>query len=152
MARVFNLVGPQEPTTLVCAAFAQRLAATQPGKQDLEIRNSESVRDFVDVRDVADALARLTDAPEGVYNIATGAPRVIVDIARMLVDIAAADVRLRPDGRGGDSFSVGSADRLRDATGWTPRYTLEQSLQSVWDDRLRLSGGSASASGAGRHA
>lgn len=132
LARPFNITGPGEPTTLVAAAFVKRMKES-PGAP-LTVRNSESIRDFVDVRDVGAALACLVTQPAGAYNIASGIPTSVGDLARRLALIGRTADILAPDGRGGDSWSCGDSSKLFASTGWRRRYTLEDSLHAVWSE------------------
>lgn len=133
LARPFNITGPGEPTTLVAAMFAQRMAHSPHGP--FEVRNSESVRDFVDVRDVASALAHLVTQPAGAYNIASSVSTSVRDLASQLAEIGHVPIEIEPDGRGAESWSCGDSVKLTTATGWRRRYSLHDSLDAVWMER-----------------
>ncbi|MBW0003595.1 MAG: NAD-dependent epimerase/dehydratase family protein [Hyphomicrobiales bacterium] len=86
--RLFNVYGPGQalsnPYTGVLAIFASRLAN---GKPPLLFEDGRQRRDFVHVKDVAEAfaLALETGAAKGeVYNIGSGQDRSVVDIAEAL--------------------------------------------------------------------
>ena len=144
--RAFNHTGPGQSDDFVLASFARQLCAIEKQQQEPVIRtgNLESIRDFLDVRDVVAAYAALLErrVPRGAYNVASGIGLRIGALLERLMEIVAvrADVcvepaRLRPPDR-----SIGDASRLRRATGWTPRVALERTLASLADDwRRRVS-------------
>ena len=83
--RFFNVYGPRQalsnPYTGVLAIFASRLLN---GRQPLVFEDGQQRRDFVHVRDVAEAclLALQTKAAiGGAYNIASGESRTIFSVA-----------------------------------------------------------------------
>jgi GDP-4-dehydro-6-deoxy-D-mannose reductase len=102
------------------------------------------VRDVLDVRDVVDAYARLLDrrVPAGVYNVARGIGVAVREILSMLLSLSPIEPTVQVDRAlwRPASAAVGSADRLRRATGWTARIPLEETLRAVLDHwRARVS-------------
>ena len=107
------------------------------------VGNLESVRDFLDVKDVVDAYALLLEpsAPPGAYNVASGRGVRIADILERLLDrsyiqprIEVSSERLRPA-----DHAVGDASRLRAATGWAPRVPISATLERLFEDwRVRV--------------
>jgi GDP-4-dehydro-6-deoxy-D-mannose reductase len=79
VARVFNPIGPGIPPSQAFGRFATTLAGGS--SEVLTVGNLEARRDFVDVRDVADALIALarTGRPGGVYHVGTGRSRRVGD-------------------------------------------------------------------------
>jgi nucleoside-diphosphate-sugar epimerase len=146
--RPFNVIGPGLPDHYFAAALARRLlqmrSCGEPGP--FPVMNLDATRDFVDVRDVADALAGLlSDATLAagemeVYNIATGVETSLADVAAKLGSLAGG---FRPaagaggDSRGGVVRSRGDASRLFRKTGWLPRRTWEESLSDLWESLQR---------------
>ena len=121
-------------------AFVERLrAAKRVGAPVVKVGNLEPVREFLHVRDVVDAYARLLvkGQPGEMYNVASG-QAVSLD---ELFDRVATMVGIRPIPeadpdlmRAGDVLHlVGDASKLRAATGWAPRYDLNDILRDVLD-------------------
>ena len=132
--RPFNHTGPGQRPDFVAASFAQQLARIEAGSAPprMAVGNLDSVREFLDVRDVVAAYERLLDpaVPADVYNVATGEGIRVGALLDALIDIAGVDVevaedpaRLRPT----DSL-VGDPARLRDRTGWRPERPLRDTL------------------------
>jgi dTDP-L-rhamnose 4-epimerase len=101
--RYHNVYGPRMPRDTpyagVASIFRSALAAGQPA---LVFEDGGQTRDFVHVADVARAnvLALTADVPSGPYNVASGAPRTVLDMARALAE-AFGDPGIRPEVRGG---------------------------------------------------
>jgi dTDP-L-rhamnose 4-epimerase len=83
--RYHNVFGPRMPRDTpyagVVSIFASALAA---GRAPQVFEDGGQLRDFVHVRDVARANLLALDAPPGVYNVCSGAPRSVGDLAREL--------------------------------------------------------------------
>jgi len=124
--RFFNVYGPGQavsnPYTGVLAIFANALLA---GEAPTVFEDGLQTRDFVYVEDVAKAVvtAALTDVP-GVFNISTGTPTTILDVATLLADVLGVDIAptITYTKRPGDiRHCVGSSEAFRRETGWSPR-------------------------------
>ncbi len=138
VARAFPHTGPGQSDRYVVPAFARRLkAAKRIGAPVVKTGNLEPVRDFLDVRDVADAYARLLrdGIPGTVYNIARGEGRSLREIFLRLAELIGVKAIPEVDPqltRPSDiAHLVGDAGRLRAATGWTPQIPLDQTLQDL---------------------
>jgi dTDP-L-rhamnose 4-epimerase len=120
--RYHNVYGPRMPRDTpyagVAALFGSALAAGRPPQV---FEDGDQRRDFVHVTDVARANARVLDpaSPPGTYNVASGTPRTVGDLALAL----AAGTGLRPEVTG--AFRLGdvrhvfaSAERARRELGF----------------------------------
>lgn len=140
VARAFAHTGPGQDARFVVPAFAERLRfAKRIGAPVVKVGNLEPVREFLHVRDVVDAYARLL--ARGVagetYNVASGDG---ISLAQLFDRLAALiGVHPIPEAdpdliRSGDIFHlVGDAGKLAAATGWAPRYSLDDTLRDVLD-------------------
>lgn len=136
ITRSFNHIGPGQRDTFVVASFIRQLKelARHPGSGVLHVGNIEIIRDFLDVRDVADAYYRLLETGKSgeVYNVCSGRGvklRTVIDrIAALLgieVKIKVDPARVRP---ADNLIIIGDNAKLRAATGWEPHHTLEATL------------------------
>jgi len=148
-ARAFNHTGAGQDTRFVCAALARQVARIEAGVQPpvLHAGNMDAVRDFSDVRDVAAAHAAILEhgAAGAVYNVCSGVGVSIAEVVAILRTHAAVPLRASSDAalrrRLDVPRLVGSAERLRAATGWRPTISLDETLAWVLDDwrrRIRL--------------
>lgn len=141
VGRVFNITGPGEPDVMLCGAMASQIAAMERGEQKpvLSVGNLSPTRDYVDVRDMVRALWQLSQRGQSgeIYNIASGQATVVEDVVRQLAAYGQGDITLEPDParqRPSDvPHMVGSAQKLREDTGWQIRIPLAQSLRDTLD-------------------
>jgi GDP-4-dehydro-6-deoxy-D-mannose reductase len=136
--RPFNLVGPGEPHAMLTSTLAAQVAAIAQGAQPavVRMRHRATSRDFTDVRDAVAAYWVLLErgVPGGVYNVCSGTATPIGEIVEQLLHLAGVDARIEETGSpAADDILVqaGSAERLRAATGWRPRFDLATSLRDV---------------------
>ncbi len=136
--RLFNVLGPGEPTSFVASAIAGRIAAIQAGTAQPPLRTGDlsTRRDFVDVRDVARALRLATThgAAGAVYNVCSGTATPIRRLVEELLEMAGLDIAVdsTPEPAAVNVRGhAGSAERLRAATGWEPERSLRDSLADV---------------------
>jgi NDP-hexose 4-ketoreductase len=135
VARIFNVVGPGTSEDHVCGRLALELVSAPRGTPvTLSVGPLAPTRDFIDVRDVAVALATIAQRaePRSVLNVASGVEISVRDVLRDLVRIANVEVTLteRADIRAGVSRCVADVTRLK-ALGFRAAYPLEQSLRDL---------------------
>lgn len=140
-ARLFNVIGPGQQKGFVVPDLAAQLAA---GASELRVRRLDSSRDFIDVRDAARAIAwiGLSGTPGEVYHVCRGEGTPIGSVVEMLIKACGRPVKVIDTGAGGPgaAMSVGSPAKLRAASGWTPRYSVEESVRDAyadWAERMR---------------
>ena len=150
VARLFNTIGPRQVGRygMVVPRFIEQAAAGRP----LTIYgDGRQTRAFCDVRDVADALARLStcaDAYGRVFNVGS-TRQVTIDELANLVSAAAvtaggsavAKQHLPYEAVYGEGFEdpphrLPDVTRLEQAIGFRPRYRLEQTLRQLMADEL----------------
>lgn len=141
--RPFNHTGPGQSPTYVVPAFAIQIARIEAGLQEpvLKVGNLEAKRDFLDVRDVADAYLKAAcrdDLEKGLtLNLSTAAPVAIETLLTMLTGMAQLkiDVEVDPSRYQPNTIPVMSGDnvRSRGSLGWAPFIPLSQTLADVLD-------------------
>lgn len=138
--RYGNVYGPrQDPhgEAGVVAIFCGRILEGQP----LTIfGDGRQTRDYVYVRDVADATFRAaTSALPAIgrfdsrsFNIGTGIGTPVIDIAKSLLRIAASDVAIEfaPNRRGEQQHSFVDVSKAAQLLGWRPTTDLAAGLRS----------------------
>ncbi len=147
--RVFNAVGPgMPPGTLAGAALARLRAALVAGSGEIEMGPLGTVRDFVDVRDIAAAVvaacvAPALSLPQPVVNVGTGRASTSRELVEALARRVGYRGRIAEDAAGSErSFDVpwmvADVTAARDALGWQAVYDLD----SIADFVVAGSGGS----------
>jgi GDP-4-dehydro-6-deoxy-D-mannose reductase len=137
--RPFNQIGPGQTADYAVANFARQIVAIERGDQPpvLETGDLSARRDLTDVRDMVAAYRRLigTGTRGDVYNAGSGTALRIGDILTRLIDLAGVRVEIlqKTDPARAPETGVARADatKLRTATGWAPRYSLDQTLADV---------------------
>lgn len=135
-ARPFNHFGPGQRKGFVVSDFSAQIAEIERGVQTPVIRvgNLSAQRDFTDVRDVVAAYRVLIESQceNGIYNICSGQPHTMQEILDYLVNQAQVTVNIEVDSarlRPADvPLFVGSANKLREKTGWVPQFSFGESL------------------------
>ena len=140
IARAFPHTGPGQSLLYVVPAFIQRLrAARAAGASRVATGNLEPVRDLLDVRDVVRAYVALPQhgVPGEAYNVAREEGVTLRELFSRLADLMGVQVEPVTDPtlmRPGDiRYLVGNAGKLRQATGWSPQISLEQTLRDMVD-------------------
>jgi dTDP-L-rhamnose 4-epimerase len=134
--RYHNVYGPRLPIDTpyagVASIFASALAA---GRSPAVFEDGGQTRDFVHVADVARAnVIALTSssAATGAYNIASGSPHTVADMANAVADAFGADARRpRVTGqwrRGDVRHIVASACKARDQLGFEAHIGFEEGM------------------------
>ena len=145
IARAFNQLGPGQSDVQAPSEFARDIAlAEDRGDRqfDLKVGNPEAERDFTDVRDTARALtAIVAGSATGTFNICSGSGARLDQIVTGLAAHTPVEIgmaRTPNQAHPADvSLVVGSAARLKKATGWQPEIPLWISLLDLLDDWRR---------------
>jgi GDP-4-dehydro-6-deoxy-D-mannose reductase len=135
-ARPFNHFGPGQSPQFAVPHFAQQIVAIERGQRPpvLETGNLSACRDLTDVRDVVSAYLLLMERgrPGEAYNVGSGQTHSMQTILERLLALAGVRVEMRQRQdllRTVDQAVVRvDASKLRREIGWTPRFTLDQTL------------------------
>ncbi len=130
--RLFYQYGPHESPQRLVPAIITRLLRDER----VETTPGEQVRDYLHVDDVASAVCAAMDSRlTGAVNIGSGVPCRVTDLIA-IIEAALGKTHLVARGAlhynpADPMFICASNQRLRQATGWQPRYTLQSGLQDV---------------------
>jgi GDP-4-dehydro-6-deoxy-D-mannose reductase len=146
--RPFNHIGPGQSARFAVPNFARQIAAIELGRLPpvLRVGNLDTERDLTDVRDVVRAYQALMDRgqPGEVYNVASGLSAPVRLHLEKLLALSRARVQIEPDPallRQVDTAAVRvDISRLKKCTGWSPRYSLDQTLADTLDYWRRVVG------------
>ena len=132
--RLFNPIGVGMPSTQLLGKVLEYLRS--PASEPLQLGSLDSYRDYIDVRDVAAAIAvsleRAGNIRGEVVNIGTGNAQSTRTLIEQLFDNA--NRQFTEDRAGGSARSkwanwqeadIGKARRL---LGWEPRYSIDDTL------------------------
>jgi GDP-4-dehydro-6-deoxy-D-mannose reductase len=150
--RPFNHSGPGQAEGFVVPDFAVQIARIEAGLAPpvMEVGNLDVERDFLDVRDVADAYALAIQKAEtlksgAIFNIASGIPRRVGDILELMLTQSPAKIQLMRDPKRLRSTDlprlVGNAARAQKCLAWAPKYRFEDTVVDIlndWRGRVRV--------------
>ena len=131
--RIANAVGRRETNPHVVPHILESLRTSDR----VPLGSLEPRRDYVDTRDIADALVAVLESSGGhrVFNVGTGIAHSVAEIIALLsrilgrsIEIHQEPARLRPIER---MVLVADIARIRRAIGWAPRVTLEETLRDL---------------------
>jgi GDP-4-dehydro-6-deoxy-D-mannose reductase len=139
IARAFNHIGPRQDPWFVASGFARRIADIEAGRwaPEISVGNLQAQRDLTDVRDTVRAYRLIVEQGTAgrPYNVCTGRAIAVRDLLQMMLDRASVPIAIRTDParyRPNDiPLLLGDPARIRDELGWTPRISLEQSVDDL---------------------
>ncbi|WXL26076.1 GDP-mannose 4,6-dehydratase [Ectopseudomonas mendocina] len=145
IARPFNHIGSGQNPSFVLSSVARQLVRIQKNLQPakLAIGDVDVTRDFLDVRDVTAAYILLLEngCNGSIYNVCSGQERLLRDLIIQMSQLAGLEVELHQDEarmrRTDQRRVVGSAEKLQEETGWRPRVSITETLQSMLSDWAR---------------
>lgn len=129
-ARLFNPIGAHEAAGRLLPSLIRATLASTP----IAVGPAELTRDFIDVRDAGEAIARvaLSDV-QGPVNIGSGKGTSLAELAQC---VAGDDWNIRLGGRparaGEPLWMVADTGRLRRATGFVPRHSLPETVGAAF--------------------
>ena len=145
MVRAFNHIGVGQSPTFVAADFALQIAEMEAGLRPpvMQVGNLAAMRDFSDVRDVVRAYTLLMQ--KGIagetYNVGSGKAVSIRTLLDMLLEMSTESIAVEQDAQRMRPADVPCIEaditRLQADTGYTPLYTLEETLRTMLDHNRR---------------
>jgi UDP-glucose 4-epimerase len=131
--RLFNAIGRNETNPHVVPHIFESLQLSDV----IELGNIAPRRDYIDTRDIAQAIVAImrSDAGFRIFNVGTGAAYSVDDVIGALrrilgrsIAIVQDPARLRASER---MLLLADIGRIREATGWAPAIPLEDTLKDL---------------------
>jgi nucleoside-diphosphate-sugar epimerase len=133
--RVFDVIGPVSPESTLTGRVIRDLRS----RHTVEAGSLDVWRDFVDVRDVAEAVlaVALADARlPAVLNVGTGRASLARDVAGQLFELSGQPARIveeaQPNTVPGAEWQQADITLIGKQLDWSPKISLEQSLADSW--------------------
>jgi UDP-glucose 4-epimerase len=133
IVRLFNAIGRHETNPHVVPHIFESLRRSDT----VELGNMEPRRDYIDTRDIADALAAIAEGPPGlqVFNVGTGIAYSVIDVIDELQRILARPIAVFQDParvrRSERMVLLASIQRVVEVTGWRPRLSIDDTLADL---------------------
>ncbi|MGH9232307.1 MAG: NAD-dependent epimerase/dehydratase family protein [Acidimicrobiales bacterium] len=138
VVRVANAYGPGQQARRGQGVVAHWLQAAADGRPLVLIGDKESVRDYVYIDDIVDALVaihRVDGALPPVLNVGSGHGTSLAELADTVLEVVG-DRALTIDARPARGFDVSRTwldSRLAErALGWRPRTSLREGVAATW--------------------
>jgi nucleoside-diphosphate-sugar epimerase len=140
--RVFNPLGPEAPESTLPGRLVAELRRTAGTGERIAVGPLDAYRDFIDVRDVAEAVCSAALTPTRVpflLNLGSGRATSLRDLAHAMLAVAGTDQDLEEtsDGsfRSADvAWQQADISAARHALGWLPSIDLSNSLHDMWQE------------------
>lgn len=130
LVRPFNLLGPAMAPGLLVPDLLKRI---RQGENPIVMTGRDDLRDFLDWRDAVEAYLRLltVDAQSGaIWNLCSGRPTHVSELIHLLMQAQGLDHPVLFSDPNVERM-VGDPSRLQKATGWAPKYTLEETARAI---------------------
>ena len=130
-ARIFNLIGPGEPLMTFSGNIVSQLLKNDHVKHG----NLYPERDFLDVRDAANALRYIASRGKKdiVYNICSGSGIKIGDLLNIIIETAGKKITLEKNTdltRGAEIPKIIGSNKKLVELGWIQKFSLENHGQN----------------------
>ncbi len=131
--RIFSIYGPGDYDGTLIQSAIKKLGDGQP----MNLTECIQMWDYMYVDDTADALIALLDNStcSGIYNIASGKPRMLKEFICELKQILNSNSDLRfgavPYGKHGPVQLIASVDKLQNDTGFFPKCTFSDGILQI---------------------
>ncbi len=145
MTRSFNHMGPgQDDRFFIPAIAAQLVNMKKQNKKrnDLFVGNLGVVRDFIDVRDVAEAYLLLLQRGQSgeVYNVCSGIGYSLEEVIKKMTQILDVEVNIKVDPSklrpNENPRIIGNPSRIIERTGWKLSIPVEVSLLDIITEKM----------------
>ncbi|MBL8059143.1 MAG: NAD-dependent epimerase/dehydratase family protein [Chthonomonas sp.] len=131
--RPSNVIGPGMSPDLLLGNVIRQL---KKGEATIEVSALHTIRDYVDVNDVASAIVALVQLPPGIYNVSSGVGTSTDALLATLRQVSERDfaVTTGPVPTQSSELDVFIADSSKlQSLGWRPLVSLEQSVRATWE-------------------
>lgn len=145
VVRPFNLIGPGQASSFICGKIIhQAMQIARGERESLDLLETFSSRDFIDVRDVVKGYWALITQPHferecsgKVFNLGSGLAHSVKDIIELIEEIAGQHYLVSlPEKKPCILIPTQRSDnrKIQSLTGWMPEISLRDSLKDMLDE------------------
>ena len=140
-SRAFTHTGPRRGSVFALSSFAKQVAEIEKGHQKpvIHVGNLESIRTFLDIRDMVRAYYLLLERcePGEVYNIGGNATMTIREMLEKLLTFTKVKPEIRVEKellRPSDvTLQIPDVSKFKKATGWEPDIPFDKTIKDTLD-------------------
>lgn len=141
ITRAFTHTGPRRGDVFAESSFAKQIAEIENGKRDpvVNVGNLDSVRTFLDVRDIAEAywlLVEKCDYGEA-YNIGGNTTMKVGEMLDMMIKMSNKKISVQQDPkriRPSDvTLQIPDVSKFASKTNWKPKIPVEKTFRDLLD-------------------
>jgi len=131
IARLFSVYGPGQKNGFVIPRIVSQAIA----KDELDLKNTDTTRDFIYIGDVVDALINLSVRGNGIYNVGTGIETSIMEVISNVEKILNKKLAVKTSGEKklGVSRSRSDPTKMVREIGWKYSINLQEGLKMTLD-------------------
>jgi len=148
ITRAFTHTGPRRGEVFAESSFAKQVAEIDNGKREpvVSVGNLDSVRTFLDVRDIVHAYWLLTERcdPGEAYNIGGTTTMKVGEMLDRMIGMSENEITVRQDPkrmRPSDvTLQIPDTSKFVDKTGWRPAIPIERTFEDLlnyWREMTR---------------
>jgi NDP-hexose 4-ketoreductase len=147
--RVFNVVGAGAPENGLPGRAAAQLRRAMAAGTDIRLGPLDGVRDFVDARDVADAVLAAATVPmltHTIINVGSGRGVASRTLVEELIAVSGYQTEVLEDAPGSARTAAllwmqADISRARRDLGWQPARDLKAAVSDLWEASCGVAGG-----------
>ncbi|MEK6939053.1 MAG: NAD(P)-dependent oxidoreductase [Nanoarchaeota archaeon] len=134
--RIANIYGPGQKLGFVIPDTIARINQSDSGLDgEIAVFNGQSVRDFIYIDDLIAAISMALEKElTGTYNIGTGKPTLIIELASQLIRISKKQLVIKEENKNQD-VNVLNISKIK-KEGWTPQPSLKKGLKETYKSYL----------------
>ncbi len=138
VARIFNPIGNDMPAKYLISNVLTQIEKVKSGESsEIVVSRADALRDYINVKDVARALALLATKDHGydIYNIGSGISTSTAELVQCIIEESGAplDCPIRELNGAPEQSVASQADisRLVDEFGWRPQVALHETIKGA---------------------
>ncbi len=141
MTRAFTHTGPRRGSVFAESSFAKQIAEAENGKREpvVSTGNLDSVRTFLDVRDIVHAYWLLTEkcVPGEAYNVGGKTTMKVGEMLDLMIGMSDKEITTRQDPRrmrpSDVTLQIPDTSKFAEKTGWKPTIPVEKTFRDLLD-------------------
>jgi UDP-glucose 4-epimerase len=139
--RFFNVYGPRQGMNDYSGVITRFIEFSKQGLPLVIYGDGSQTRDFVNVKDVVEAVlasVKSSKAKGEVFNIGSGKPTSINELAKTVLELAGLDLEIRYEkSRAGDiKDSYADISKAKALLGFEPKVSLKAGLQALLEEKV----------------